>query len=546
MFYAQFVLSKKGPLSKIWLAAHWERKLSKAQIFETNVQDAVDEILKPKVKLSLRTTGHLLLGIVRIYSRKAKYVLADCNEAFLKIKMAFRSGGVEEAELREKEDREGSELPMLTDFEDLDNIPSSIEDYQVGNVNKYPINQTHLGAITLRDDHLETSSNYDSEINEDDFGDRAQQNNLGFEDSFGLDDIETDRFSGQINRPSTSFNGNANMSLLLEDQELDLMFAEGDFGDISAPVSAAPAAVEPMEIDGACQPNIDVIEQDSFSSSLQLEPLDKEAMQQQNREKVVRRQRNAANMANYSDTIQPLDLAPPTKQLMRLKESGATEKLFSMPGCANAILDPQIIRIYQSHLVLCTRDMNERVTEDIRAEMGMVDDIEMGADGYQPQQPEDLNAFGGPGTPIQPDINYDEDISNANRENLEPLELENEKRNGSLDAVTTPASAQKRSTTRKSHQLERDEEEDEEDEQVFTRRTKTILHSIALKLRANDNKILFEDLFTRGSTKRTAAQKFYALLELHKWQAIEVDQSEPFAPIEISAGGRMTELLEAA
>lgn len=50
MFYAQFVLSKKGPLSKIWLAAHWERKLSKAQIFETNVQDAVDEILKPKVQ----------------------------------------------------------------------------------------------------------------------------------------------------------------------------------------------------------------------------------------------------------------------------------------------------------------------------------------------------------------------------------------------------------------------------------------------------------------------------------------------------------------
>lgn len=49
MFYSQFVLSKKGPLSKIWLAAHWERKLSKAQIFETNVQEAVDEILQPKV-----------------------------------------------------------------------------------------------------------------------------------------------------------------------------------------------------------------------------------------------------------------------------------------------------------------------------------------------------------------------------------------------------------------------------------------------------------------------------------------------------------------
>ena len=49
MFYSQFVLSKKGPLAKIWLAAHWEKKLSKAQIYETNVQDAVEEIMQPKV-----------------------------------------------------------------------------------------------------------------------------------------------------------------------------------------------------------------------------------------------------------------------------------------------------------------------------------------------------------------------------------------------------------------------------------------------------------------------------------------------------------------
>lgn len=42
--------------------------------------------------MALRTTGHLLLGVVRIYSRKAKYLLADCNEAFIKIKMAFRPG----------------------------------------------------------------------------------------------------------------------------------------------------------------------------------------------------------------------------------------------------------------------------------------------------------------------------------------------------------------------------------------------------------------------------------------------------------------------
>ena len=48
-----------------------------------------------QVKLALRTSGHLLLGVVRIYSRKAKYLLADCNEVFVKIKLAFRPGLVD-------------------------------------------------------------------------------------------------------------------------------------------------------------------------------------------------------------------------------------------------------------------------------------------------------------------------------------------------------------------------------------------------------------------------------------------------------------------
>ena len=52
-------------------------------------------ILPSQVKMALRTSGHLLLGVVRIYSRKAKYLLADCNEAFVKIKMAFRPGMVD-------------------------------------------------------------------------------------------------------------------------------------------------------------------------------------------------------------------------------------------------------------------------------------------------------------------------------------------------------------------------------------------------------------------------------------------------------------------
>ncbi|KAJ1355070.1 Double-strand-break repair protein rad21 A, partial [Parelaphostrongylus tenuis] len=129
MFYAQFVLSKKGPLAKIWLAAHWEKKLSKAQIYETNVQDAVNEILKPKVKMALRTTGHLLLGIVRIYSRKTKYLLADCNEAFLKIKMAFRSGQIELVD----DGKEAPLLPLPEVFPDFDSTLPDFNDVEFNN-----------------------------------------------------------------------------------------------------------------------------------------------------------------------------------------------------------------------------------------------------------------------------------------------------------------------------------------------------------------------------------------------------------------------------
>jgi len=37
--------------------------------------------------LALRLTSQLLLGVVRIYSRKARYLLDDCNEALMKIKL---------------------------------------------------------------------------------------------------------------------------------------------------------------------------------------------------------------------------------------------------------------------------------------------------------------------------------------------------------------------------------------------------------------------------------------------------------------------------
>jgi cohesin complex subunit SCC1 len=45
--------------------------------------------------MALRLSGQLLLGVCRIFSRKTRYLLEDCNEALVKIKMVFRPGIVD-------------------------------------------------------------------------------------------------------------------------------------------------------------------------------------------------------------------------------------------------------------------------------------------------------------------------------------------------------------------------------------------------------------------------------------------------------------------
>ncbi|OJJ88079.1 kleisin alpha [Aspergillus glaucus CBS 516.65] len=91
MFYSETLLSKTGPLARVWLSANLERKLSKTHILQSDIESSVNAIVDPgQAPMALRLSGQLLLGVVRIYSRKARYLLDDCNEALMKIKMAFR------------------------------------------------------------------------------------------------------------------------------------------------------------------------------------------------------------------------------------------------------------------------------------------------------------------------------------------------------------------------------------------------------------------------------------------------------------------------
>ncbi|CAJ1957915.1 unnamed protein product [Cylindrotheca closterium] len=120
MFYSQVILAKKGPLAKVWLAAHWgDKKLGRPQIFATDISQSVESIVNPTVPLALRVSGHLLLGVVRIYSRKVKYVLNDCTEAMLKMQMAF----LPRKDLLEQTDHKDSKtVTTVANFGEYDQI----------------------------------------------------------------------------------------------------------------------------------------------------------------------------------------------------------------------------------------------------------------------------------------------------------------------------------------------------------------------------------------------------------------------------------------
>lgn len=96
MFYNTEMLTKRGPLARVWMASHLSAKLSKSNLLQTSIPTSVQSILgEALVPMALRLSGQLLLGVARIYSKQAKYLLDDCNETLSKVKKAFRPGNVD-------------------------------------------------------------------------------------------------------------------------------------------------------------------------------------------------------------------------------------------------------------------------------------------------------------------------------------------------------------------------------------------------------------------------------------------------------------------
>ncbi|XP_069076749.1 double-strand-break repair protein rad21 homolog [Pleurodeles waltl] len=376
MFYAHFVLSKRGPLAKIWLAAHWDKKLTKAHVFECNLESSVESIISPKVKMALRTSGHLLLGVVRIYHRKAKYLLADCNEAFIKIKMAFRPGVVDLPE----ENREAAynAITLPEEFHDFDQPLPDLDDIDVAQ--QFSLNQSRVEEITMREEVANINI-----LQENDFGDfgmddrEMMREDGAFEDDMLVSTsasnllLEPEQSTSHINEKSNHLEyvdpykddnfGEGNDGGILDDKLLsnddggifddppppiaegevampeqpphdDDMDDDNDIGGPDSPDSVDPVEPLPTMTD---QTTLVPNEEEAFA----LEPIDitvKETKAKRKRKLIVDSVKELdsktirAQLSDYSDIVTTLDLAPPTKKLMMWKETGGVEKLFSLPA----------------------------------------------------------------------------------------------------------------------------------------------------------------------------------------------------------------------
>uniref|UniRef100_A0A8C1H4H4 RAD21 cohesin complex component b n=1 Tax=Cyprinus carpio carpio TaxID=630221 RepID=A0A8C1H4H4_CYPCA len=572
MFYAHFVLSKRGPLAKIWLAAHWDKKLTKAHVFECNLESSVESIISPKVKMALRTSGHLLLGVVRIYHRKAKYLLADCNEAFIKIKMAFRPGVVDLPE----ENREAAynAITLPEEFHDFDQPLPDLDDIDVAQ--QFTLNQSRVEEITMREEVGNLNL-----LQENDFADFGMDDRemMREEGAFEVDIIhgasasnlllESESSSGQIadksnhleydqykddfgDNPMESTEGGMLVDKLLSNEDGGGIFddpsaiTEGvmlpqdhggddddDFDNLSpgGPDTPDSGPVEqlPTMTDQTEQTTLVHNEEEAFA----LEPIDitvKETKAKRKRKLIVDSVKELdsktirAQLSDYSDIVTTLDLAPPTKKLMMWKETGGVEKLFSLP--AQPLWNSRLLKMF-------TRCLTPLVPDELRKRRkgGEADSLD-----------EFLKDLENPEVPREEMLEDDRSsIVSTRHVNMQQVDLPPEE-----PANISQLIPELDLIGEKIKEKKDDEEEEEEgqsgdqdqEERRWNKRTQQMLHGLQRVIaKTGAESISLLDL-CRNNNKKQAAAKFYSFLVLKKQQAVELRQDEPYSDIIATPGPR--------
>ncbi|OIV89632.1 hypothetical protein TanjilG_14158 [Lupinus angustifolius] len=168
MFYSHTFLARKGPLSTVWIAAHLQHRLKKSHYTSTDIPSTVQHIMDPGVPIALRMSGHLLLGVVRIYSKKVDYLFHDCNAVLTGLSKAFASIQLTLPEDARKAPVQSITLPNTFDLDALnlddgidhngaeDIHTRSLEDITL--TDQIPVAMDHYVAISFDEDMIDDSS----------------------------------------------------------------------------------------------------------------------------------------------------------------------------------------------------------------------------------------------------------------------------------------------------------------------------------------------------------------------------------------------------
>ncbi|CCF58850.1 hypothetical protein KAFR_0F02530 [Kazachstania africana CBS 2517] len=94
------ITASNGALAQIWLAANMSN-LPKGSVLQTNIRESAEELAKVSGcdieasensnSITLRTSGELLQGIVRVYSKQAGFLLSDIKDTLSKISSLFKA-----------------------------------------------------------------------------------------------------------------------------------------------------------------------------------------------------------------------------------------------------------------------------------------------------------------------------------------------------------------------------------------------------------------------------------------------------------------------
>ncbi|KAL2616660.1 hypothetical protein AAZV13_08G140500 [Glycine max] len=162
MFYSQTFLARKGPLSTVWIAAHLQHRLKKSHYTATDIPSTVLRIMDPGVPIALRMSGHLLLGVVRIYSKKVEYLHQDCKDALTGLHKAFATLQFAQPEEARPAPFQSVTLPGTFDL-DAQNIDDQIEYIRAEDLhmrNPEDITLTDLIPVTM-DEYVAVSFDED-------------------------------------------------------------------------------------------------------------------------------------------------------------------------------------------------------------------------------------------------------------------------------------------------------------------------------------------------------------------------------------------------